>query len=86
MTCFPVTIEGAFQTRIEDTASSVPTNLEGEFRRALGGEDLFDTSTAVQSGATGQGVTNLRGSLFDAITDQRKQGGTGRGLGTQGVF
>lgn len=73
--------------RITSGAQERVNNYGGELRNALGGEQLFDTSFARQTGGSAQGAQNIGNpALISAVRDKNKQLTNDRGLKSQGSF
>lgn len=68
-------------------ASRANTNAAGDLRSAVGGTNYFDFSRLNQSAGQAQGAVNLRDAdVATALAERKRREGSGRGLGSQGVF
>lgn len=78
----------AFSTRIDTTFGDQQGRFEGDLRRLVGNDPLFDISNIVQTQQSRQGVTGGQSPLLDAFAEDqlKKRKEQGRGLGQQGQF
>jgi hypothetical protein len=76
-----------FDTRARARASSDLAGLEGSIRSALGGVNLFDTSSALAKGGIAQGPINLTTAPTEpGVPFVQKKSTKERGLGSTSTF
>ena len=78
-----------YQTQINDRFNSLQQGFEGDFRKALGNEKVFDWNTLINTANVNAGAENQKKYAplqVAALADQQKEDDQTRGIGGSGVF